>query len=261
MAYPGPQIETLDMREESAGGRRRRSLVAPASFGLHAAGIVALLLVPLLTSNALPDPTTAGVRAFFVEPAGLAPPPPPPPPPAPAAAASRVPPKSVVTEPAPSEFTAPIEVPDEIKPEDTLDVGGLEGGMPGGVEGGVPGGVIGGIVGGLPAAAPPPPGPVTLRVGGQVKEPKKVKHVSPVYPELAAKARLAGIVILEAIIAPNGTVRDVKVLRGQPLLDEAAVDAVRQWVYTPTLLGGIPVQIALVVTVTFNVTQSVAASN
>jgi protein TonB len=161
----------------------------------------------------------------------------------------------VAPETDPAAFTAPVEVPDEVRPEDTLDLGGIEGGVPGGVEGGVPGGVVGGIVGGLPAAPPPQPAVVTLRVGGDVKEPRKVKHVDPVYPDLAAKARLQGIVILEAIIAPNGLVRDVKVLRGIPMLDEAALEAVRQWAYTPTLLSGVPVQIALVVTVRFRITQ------
>jgi len=249
MAYAGPKIETLDMHVK-AGGSSRRFLTAPVSFGLHAAGIVALLIVPLLTSQVLPEPA-AGVRAFFVEPGNLAPPPPPPPPPA--AAAAKAPVKTVTPEVTPAGFVAPVEVPDEIKPEESLDLGGFAGGVAGGVEGGVPGGVIGGIVGGLPAAPPPAPAPVRLRVGGSIKEPRIVRRVAPVYPDIAAKARLAGIVILEAIISPSGHVTDVKVLRGVPMLDEAAVEAVRQWVYTPTLLGGIPVEIALVVTVNFQV--------
>jgi len=254
MAYAGPHIETLDMHQSAGGSHPRRLLIAPASFGLHLAGIAALLIGPLLTGSLLPEPAT-GVHAFFVEPGDLAPPPPPPPPP-PAASAAKAPVRPVAPETDPAAFTAPVEVPDEVRPEDTPDLGGLEGGVPGGVEGGVPGGVIGGIVGGLPAAAPPaPPAPVTLRVGGDVKEPRKIKHVEPVYPDLAAKARLEGVIILEAIIAPNGQVRDVKVLRGMPLLDEAALAAVRQWAYTPTLLSGVPVQVALVVTVRFRITQ------
>jgi protein TonB len=253
MAYGGPHIATLEMHETAGGSRPRRLWLAPASFGLHLAGIVALLIVPLLTASVLPDPAT-GVRAFFVQPVDLAPPPPPPPPP-PAASAAKALVKPVV-QAEPATFTAPIEVPDEVRPEDTLDVGGIEGGVAGGVEGGVPGGVVGGIVGGLPTGPPPLPAIVTLRVGGEIKEPRRVKFVPPVYPELAAKARLQGIVIVEAIIAANGQVRDARVLRGIPMLDEAALEAVRKWTYTPTLLGGVPVQVALVVTVNFRVTQS-----
>ena len=144
---------------------------------------------------------------------------------------------------------APVEVPQEIKPEEGLDLG-VEGGVPGGVEGGVPGGVVGGVVGGLPDA-PPPPAQAAVRVGGQIKEPKKLKNVAPSYPDIAKQARVQGVVILECTISPQGKVTDVKVLRGIPLLDQAAIDAVRQWVYTPTLLNGVPVPVIMTVTVNF----------
>ena len=144
---------------------------------------------------------------------------------------------------------APVEVPQEIRPEESLDLG-VEGGVAGGVEGGVPGGVVGGVVGGLPDAPPPPP-QQAVRVGGQIKEPKKLKNVNPVYPDIARQARVQGVVILECTISPQGKVTDVKVLRGIPLLDQAAVEAVRQWVYTPTLLNGVPVPVIMTVTVNF----------
>jgi TonB family protein len=89
------------------------------------------------------------------------------------------------------------------------------------------------------------------RVGGEIKEPKKLKNVPPVYPEEAKRARVQGVVILECTISPEGTVADVRVLRGIPLLDQAAVDAVKQWVYTPTLLAGKPVPVIMTVTVNF----------
>jgi protein TonB len=118
------------------------------------------------------------------------------------------------------------------------------------VEGGVPGGVVGGVVGGLPAEAPPPPAPV-VRVGGLIREPKKVRDAAPVYPSIALAARIQGIVILEATITPQGRVENVRVLRGVPALDEAAVEAVKQWTYTPTLIGGVPVGVIMTVTVNF----------
>ena len=145
---------------------------------------------------------------------------------------------------------APIEAPKEIKPEAAVPSVGE--GVPGGVEGGVPGGVVGGVVGGLPEAPPPPPPPAApIRVGGNIKTPSKVKDVKPVYPPIAQSARVQGVVIIEATIGPDGRVKDAKVLRSIPLLDQAALDAVKQWVYSPTLLNGVPVPVIMTVTVNF----------
>ena len=147
---------------------------------------------------------------------------------------------------------APVEAPSEIKPESGIDTG-FEGGVSGGVEGGVPGGVVGGVVGGLPDAPPPPPPPpaAPVRVGGNIKPPQKTRHVPPTYPAIAQSARVQGIVIIEATIGPNGRVQDARVLRSIPLLDQAALDAVKQWEFTPTLLNGVPVPVIMTVTVQF----------
>jgi protein TonB len=75
--------------------------------------------------------------------------------------------------------------------------------------------------------------------------------VNPVYPPIAQSARVQGVVIIEAIIGPDGRVTEAKVLRSIPLLDAAALDAVKQWVYTPTLLNGVPVPVIMTVTVNF----------
>ena len=139
---------------------------------------------------------------------------------------------------------APVEAPKEIKAE----TGNEQSRAVVGVEGGVPGGVTGGIVGVL-AEAPPPPAPV--RVGGNIKQPTKVKDVKPVYPAIAQSARVQGVVIIEATIGPNGAVQEAKVLRSIPLLDASALDAVRQWQFTPTLLNGVPVPVIMTVTVNF----------
>jgi TonB family protein len=90
-----------------------------------------------------------------------------------------------------------------------------------------------------------------VHVGGQIKAPIKIKDVKPVYPAMAQSARVAGAVIVEATIGPDGKVIDAKILRSIPLLDQAALDAVRQWEYTPTLLNGEPVPVVLTVTITF----------
>ena len=86
--------------------------------------------------------------------------------------------------------------------------------------GGIPGGAVGGVVGGIPAPPPPPP-PAPVRVGGQIKEPKKIKDVRPVYPPIAQSARVSGIVIIEATIGVDGTVTDARVIRPVALLDQA----------------------------------------
>jgi protein TonB len=216
----------------------------PISLGLHALALILIIIVPILSPADLPEPS-AVVKAFFVEPAAAPPPPPPPPPPAPkAATVPKVAPKPIIED---AKFTAPVEVPEEIRPEEGIDLG-IEGGVPGGVEGGVPGGVVGGVVGGLPDAPPPVQ---AVRVGGQIKEPKKLKNVNPTYPDIAKQARVQGVVILECTISPQGKVTDVKVLRSIPLLDQAAMEAVKQWVYTPTLLNGVPVPVIMTVTVNF----------
>jgi TonB family protein len=101
-----------------------------------------------------------------------------------------------------------------------------------------------------PLAAQIGAGPV--RVGGAIQEPKILSKVPPVYPPIAQSAGVEGVVIIETLIDHNGTVRDAKILRSQPLLDQAALDAVRQWVFTPTTLNGVPVQVIMTVTVNFS---------
>jgi protein TonB len=147
---------------------------------------------------------------------------------------------------------APVEAPKEIIPE-APPPGPPSVGVPGGVVGGVPGGSLGGVVGGLPQAPPPPPPAPTapVRVGGNIKAPTKVRNVNPIYPQIAQSARVQGVVIIEATISPTGKVTDARVLRSIPLLDQAALDAVRQWEYTPTTLNGVPVPVIMTVTVNF----------
>ena len=115
-----------------------------------------------------------------------------------------------------------------------------------------------GIVKGGDYVAPPPAPPaaavadqVPLRVGGVIKRPMKVKDIAPAYPPLARAAHVEGIVIIEATIGPDGRVQDARVLRPNPLLEAAALDAVRRWEFTPTLLNGVPVAVVMTVTVDF----------
>ena len=103
-------------------------------------------------------------------------------------------------------------------------------------------------------ARPPAEAPLeAVRIGGSIPEPRKLKNVNPVYPPEAVQARVQGVVILECTIDPTGRVVKTKVLRGIPLLTEAAVAAVGQWEYTPTLLNGVPVPVIMTVVVTFGI--------
>ena len=90
-----------------------------------------------------------------------------------------------------------------------------------------------------------------VRPGGRIMEPKKVKDVPPVYPALAQSARVSGAVMIEATIGADGKVVDAKVVKSIPLLDEAALEAVRQWEYLPTMLNGVPVPVLVTVTINF----------
>jgi len=90
-----------------------------------------------------------------------------------------------------------------------------------------------------------------FRIGGNIGPPTKIKDVAPVYPPEALQARLSGVVILEAVVGEDGKVRSARVLRSIPLLDQAAINAVQQWEYTPTLVNGVAVPIVMTVTVNF----------
>jgi protein TonB len=164
----------------------------------------------------------------------------------------------------PNQFVAPTEIPKEIPPP--VDdapvigmsniVGGIAGGVSGWTAGGVPGGVVGGLLSGVATVAPPPPPrPVKrdpIRVGGNVQESKLIRRVEPAYPELAKRARVQGKVVLVVTVDEEGNVTDIRVTSGHPLLDEAALSAVKQWKYSPTLLNGEPVPVIANVTVFFN---------
>lgn len=233
----------------------------------HGLLIIIVLVVPLLLPQSLPE---RELLITMLSPVGPPPPPPPPPPvEAPVVAAQpravEVPVRPVTTE----TLVTPTAIPREIAKIVEAPVAAPVG-VVGGVPGGVPGGVLGGVLGGIlasnniaappPAIAPPPPPPPPpkaaapvepVRVGGIVKEPRPIKMVPPVYPPLASKARVSGIVVLEATLTAAGTVEQIKVISGHPLLVEAAIKCVSQWQYEPTYLNGVAVPVILTAKVHF----------
>lgn len=90
-----------------------------------------------------------------------------------------------------------------------------------------------------------------LPIGGDLRPPRKVRHVVPPYPELARRAGVGGTVVVQCVIDVDGRVSEARVLRGHPLLDAAALEAVREWRYEPTRLNGIAVPVVMTVSVTF----------
>ena len=236
-----------ELIDSSPKNRKRTSPWALfLSFGLQVIAIAGMILVTIIQMEALPE----GMQLTFL----AAPPPPPPPPPPPAAQPVR---RKIrrVSQVQAGKVIAPKEIPKEIamieeEDEPLQDMSGVIGGVPGGIAGGRMGGVIGGIIGGIPSAAPPPPA-APIRVSGGVQNARRVHHVDPVFPPIAKQARIYGTVKLEAIIAPDGTIQNLKVLSGHPLLVQAAISAVQQWRYAPTLLNGEPVPVITNVDVVF----------
>ncbi|HET8925162.1 MAG TPA: energy transducer TonB [Candidatus Acidoferrum sp.] len=212
-----------------------------------------LILIPLIYTEALPKTMMATMLT--------APPPPPPPPPPPAPAQIvHVKPQAHLMDA--GKLMAPKVIPKEVKiikedAEPDMGAMGAVGGVPGGVAGGQMGGVIGGVIGGM-GGAPPPPRPKQtgpLRVGGNVQAARIVNRVQPVYPPLARQTRISGTVRLHAIIGKDGTIQQLEVMSGHPLLQQAALDAVRQWRYQPTLLNGEPVEVDTTIDVIFSLNQ------
>ena len=201
----------------------------------HAIAIAWVIIAPALATDVLPEPPRTS--AFIVVRPVLPDPPP------------------VVRRetPTPSHDAAPLVPPDGITPEPVVDpVDQVPFADPGAIINGASFGDIASASDPLPAP-PPPPRPIEPRhVGGIIQVPTKVTHVAPVYPPIALAARKGGLVILEAVIDEDGSVREVKVLRSDPLFDRAAMDAVKQWRFTATLLNGQPVPVVMTVTVGFN---------
>src|ERR1700739_2036781 len=212
--------------------------------------VAILILIPLIYTEALPKTMMATM---------LTAPPPPPPPPPPPAATPVVHVKPQVHLMDAGKLVQPKVIPKDVKiiKEDAPDVNaGMTGGVPGGVAGGSMGGVIGGVIGGM-GGAPPPPKPTASRIrhGGSVPAALLVNKVQPVYPPLARQTRISGTVRLHAIISKTGSVESLEVLSGHPLLVRAALDAVQQWKYKPTLLNGEPVEVDTTIDVICSLNQ------
>jgi len=223
--------------------RGRTSLVA---FIIEFMIIGVMVLIPLIFTEALPK----GQMMFLL----VAPPPPPPPPP-PAAAVVHV--KQIQTDIVNGELRTPTKIPQKVKmiQEDeappAMATTGVVGGVPGGVPGGSMGGVMGSILSSTPVAAPKIATPTRVRVSSGVSTGLLIRKVPPTYPPLARQARIQGVVILQAQISKDGTIQNLQLISGHPMLAPAVIEAVKQWRYKPYLLNGEPVEVDTQVQVNF----------
>jgi protein TonB len=259
--------------------RIRKSSV-PVSLAIHGIAVVSLVAMQLAGAMHV-DIATLDIasRAIF-----LALPPPPPAAPPPLAGPVAV---TILVRPRPGELQFPVDrtlpevsvaAPQPLPDLDLAVPGGIAGGVPGGVAGGMVGGVVGGVISQMlsqiPVAAPPPPHPVAanlpaapvqppepapptpqrIEVSTEVQQGKLLVAIPPEYPPLARQARIQGTVRLEAVVATDGTLSQLNVLDGHPLLISAAIEAVTKWRYRPTLLNGTPVEVHTRIDVTFRLT-------
>jgi protein TonB len=224
-----------------------------------------IVVVPLVYLDVLPANQMVSIL--------IAPPPPSPPPPPAPAPAFKVPPHHAAPEIRKFDLTALVtptsvakqvpvieDVPEPAATSTTASAGVI-GGVAGGVAGGQAGGVLGSIMNSPTPAPPPPPAkPVTaiappapgvIHIGGNVEAAKLISAPEPAYPQVAKQARVQGTVELKAVIGKDGKVQQLQVASGTPLLVEAAVEAVKRWVYSPTILNGVPVDVATEIEVTF----------
>ncbi len=237
-----------DSLVESSGKlKTNKGWTTGLSFIIQIGLLGVMVLIPLIYTEALPK---QALTTFLV-----APPPPPPPPPPPAAAVKVV---KVQTDLDQGALRTPTKIPDKIKkiveeeaPPQT------SAGVVGGVAGGIPGGAIGGVMGGIIGSSGPAPKVVAAkvekqRISGGVAAGNLITKVTPVYPAIAKAARISGQVVLAATISKNGTIENLHLVSGPPMLVQAAMEAVRQWRYKPFLLSGEPTEVETTVTVTFS---------
>jgi periplasmic protein TonB len=238
---------------ESGGKLKdKRGRYTSIAFLIEAVILGIVLLIPLFITEELPN---AQLVTFLVAP------PPPPPPPPPAAAVQHV--QHVVqTDIQDGKLRTPTRIPKKIQqivedtPPPSTAVQGVVGGVPGGIPGGTPGGVIGSILSTVPTPVPTLATPKVVRVSSGVSQGLLIRKVQPDYPPLARQARVQGTVLLEAVIGKDGSIENLQVVSGHPMLVSAAVQAVKQWKYRPYLLNGDPVEVQTQIQVNFNLGSS-----
>jgi protein TonB len=247
---PGIEEGSL-FREIEAGAKLGRNPLAGAgALALQCFLLLAVVAIPLFHTDPLPKRET--LTMLYLQP-----------PPAEAGSGTtlRAPtPRSTYT-PTSTGITAPVQKTQEAPPTPAESAGGVAGGVPGGVVGGLPGGVFHEVLNSAPSvpvlAKSPAPTPVKrMRIASRVAEANLIHDVAPQYPPEAGRARIEGTVVLLAVIGTDGSVKDVRVENGLPILAQAAIDAVKQWRYKPYMIDGEPVEVDSRITINFTLSAS-----
>jgi protein TonB len=223
--------------------KTKRGLTTSLTFVLEIILVGIIVLIPLLFTEALP-------KAQLLT--GLVAPPPPPPPPPPPAAVIKV--VKIETNMINDQLRTPTKIPKKIEivkeEEAPPQMAGVVGGVPGGVPGGSMNGVIGGIVSST-AVVPVIHQATRVRVSQGVTSGLLIRRIQPTYPPLAKQARISGAVVLQAEISKDGSIQNLHVISGHPMLVPSALEAVKQWKYKPYILNGEPVEVETTITVNF----------
>jgi periplasmic protein TonB len=223
--------------------KTKRGLTTSFTFIMEIILVGVMVLIPLLFTEALPKATLL---------TGLVAPPPPPPPPPPPAAVVKV--VKIQTNMINDQLRTPTKIPKKIEiikeEEAPPQMAGVVGGVPGGVPGGTMNGVLGGIVNST-APVPRVATPTRVRVSQGVTQGLLLRKINPAYPPLAKQARIAGAVVLQAEISKDGSIQNLHVISGHPMLVPSAIEAVKQWKYKPYILNGEPVEVETTITVNF----------
>jgi len=227
-----------DVTRPSISIGNRKWYTVPVSLLSHSLIIAMFVVLPILAAPYMPGVMTDAIPDYITI---IEPPTPPP-----------IKPKQPDLAPPPNPNLAPTVAPTGItdEPERIPDLPVVD------TPGLIGAGNIENVLPPPPVVVPPPPvKQPPIRVGHMVKTPVKTKNVHPVYPRMALEAQIEGVVIIEATINETGQVINLKPLRSVPLLEQAALDAVRQWEFTPSMLNGVPVPVIMTVTVTFTLAK------
>ncbi len=224
-----------DVTRPSISIGNRKWYTVPVSLLSHSIVIAMVVVLPILAAPLMPGVMDNGDLEYVTR---ILPPPPPPPP------AVRPPDALPPVNPDAAPLTAPStitpETPRQFEPFESSSTSIV--GDPDSIER---------ILAPPPVVSAPPEPPKPVRIGAGLRQPTKLRGADPAYPAIAQAARVQGIVIIEATIDADGRVVNARVLRSIPLLDQAALDAVRSWEYTPTMLNGVAVPVVMTVTVSF----------
>ena len=223
--------------------KTKRGLTTSFTFIMEIILVGVMVLIPLLFTEALP-------KAQLLT--GLVAPPPPPPPPPPPAAVIKV--VKIQTNMINDQLRTPTKIPKKIEIIKEEEVPPQMAGVVGGVPGGIPGGTMNGVIGGIANSAaivPKIATPTRVRVSQGVTSGLLIVHPQPTYPPLAKQARISGAVVLQAEISKDGSIQNLHVISGHPMLIQNALEAVKRWKYKPYILNGEPVEVETTITVNF----------